>query len=77
MTLEKIIVERRTHVIQVDQLKLANPEDVLLGDLCAEYEKPADKTDEAVRLSQIRMGQSAPASSTGKPKSAEEQNPFH
>ena len=36
LTIEKIIVERRTHVIQVDELKLANPEDVLLGDLYAE-----------------------------------------
>lgn len=43
-------------------------------------EKPADKTEEAVRLSQIRMGQaasSAPAPSANKPKSKEEQNPFH
>ena len=39
LTIEKIIVERRTHVIQVDELKLANPEDVLLGDLYAEYKR--------------------------------------
>jgi hypothetical protein len=55
LTLEKIIVERRTHVIKADEQIAANPEDVLLGDLYAEYEKPADKTDEAVRLSRLRM----------------------
>src|SRR5262249_24584137 len=33
----------------------ASTEDVLLGSLVAEYETPADKTDEAVRLSRLRM----------------------
>ncbi|MBI4028536.1 MAG: hypothetical protein HY360_26350 [Verrucomicrobia bacterium] len=79
LTLEKIILERRTHVIQADELKPANPEDVLIGELFAEYEKPEDKTDEAVRLSRLRMELVEPAAApaTGKPKSAEEQNPFH
>jgi hypothetical protein len=39
----------------VDELKPANPEDVLLGDLYAEYEREEDKTEEAVRLSRLRM----------------------
>lgn len=55
LSLEKIIVERRTHVIKVDELLLANPEDVLLADLYAEYEKEADRTEEAIRLSRLRM----------------------
>ncbi|MBI4025452.1 MAG: hypothetical protein HY360_10765, partial [Verrucomicrobia bacterium] len=55
LTLEKVLVERRTHVIQLDQLKPANPEDVLLANLRAEYEKPADQSDEAIRLARLRM----------------------
>src|SRR5437660_1283384 len=55
LTLEKIIVERRTHVIHATEQLPASPDDVLLGSLLAEYEKPADKTDEAVRLSRLRM----------------------
>ncbi len=63
LSLEKIIVERRTHVIKVDELVPANPADVLLGDLYAEYEKAADRSDEAIRLSRLRMPKptSAPA----------------
>jgi hypothetical protein len=55
LSLEKIIVERRTHVIHATELLSANPEDVLLGTLHAEYEKPADRQDEVVRLSRLRM----------------------
>ncbi len=55
LTLEKIIVERRTHVIHATEQRPASPDDVLLGALYAEYEKPADRTDEAVRLSRLRM----------------------
>jgi hypothetical protein len=55
LTLEKIIVERRTHVIHATEQLSAKPDDVLLGALYAEYERPADKTDEAVRLSRLRM----------------------
>jgi hypothetical protein len=55
LTLEKIIVERRTHVIHATEQLPAAPDDVLLGSLYAEYEKPADRTDEAVRLSRLRM----------------------
>ena len=55
LTLEKIIVERRTHVIHATEQLPAAPDDVVLGALYAEYEKPADKTDEAVRLSRLVM----------------------
>jgi hypothetical protein len=55
LTLEKIIVERRTHVIHATEQLPAAADDVLLGSLYAEYETPAGKTDEAVRLSRLRM----------------------
>jgi len=55
LRLEKIIVERRTHVIQIDELREVANEDVLLGNLVAEYDTPADQTDEAVRRSRLRM----------------------
>lgn len=55
LTLEKIIVERRTHVIHATEQLPAAADDVLLGSLYAEYETPADKSDEAVRLSRLRM----------------------
>ena len=55
LTLEKIIVERRTHVIAGTELVPASPEDVLLGGLLAEYEKAEEKTPEAVRLANLRM----------------------
>jgi hypothetical protein len=55
LTLEKIIVERRTHVIAGTELVPAAPDDVLLGGLYAEYESPADRTPEAVRLAALRM----------------------
>ena len=80
LTLEKIIVERRTHVIQVDELKPANPEDVLLGDLCAEYEKPSDKrlgrapvanTDGAVRALRPRLPLTNPRARKNKIRSTD------
>ena len=55
LTLEKIIVERRTHVIKLDELLPANPRDVLLGDLFAEYARDADTGAEAVPQSRLRM----------------------
>lgn len=55
LTLEKIIVERRTHVIAGTELVPASPDDVLLGSLYAEYETAGDKTPEAVRLARLRM----------------------
>ncbi len=38
-----------------NELVLASPDDVLLGDLFAEYASAADKRDEVVRLSKVRM----------------------
>jgi hypothetical protein len=55
LTLEKIIVERRTHVIHGTEQLAAKTDDVLLGGLYAEYDTPANKTDEAVRQSRLRM----------------------
>jgi len=55
LKLEKIIVERRTHAMYVNDPQPASGEDVLLGDLYAEYETPPDKTEDAVRRSRLRM----------------------
>lgn len=55
LKLEKILVERRTHVVYVNELLPADAGDVLLGDLVAEYEKAEDATPAAVELSRIRM----------------------
>ena len=55
LQLEKVIVERRTHVMHVNEPVKANPADVLLGDLIAEYADPADQADEVIRLSRLRM----------------------
>jgi len=55
LKLEKIIVERRTHVMYVNSPELADEADVLLGDLLSEYESASDMTDEAIRISRLRM----------------------
>jgi len=55
LKLEKVIVERRPKVIYGGELVAAKTDDVLLGDLIAEYESTADQTEEAVRLSKLRM----------------------
>jgi hypothetical protein len=55
LTLEKIVIERRTHAMYVDDPQPADRSDVLLGDLFAEYANPADATDEAVGLAAVRM----------------------
>lgn len=55
LTLEKIVVERRTHVMYVDDPQPADRSDVLLGDLYAEYAKPVDATSESVELAAVRM----------------------
>ena len=57
LSLEKVIVERRTHVIKADDLIPANTADVLLADLFAEYATEAHRTEQAVRLSCLRMPQ--------------------
>jgi hypothetical protein len=55
LALEKIIVERRTHVIHGTEQLPASGDDVLLGGLYAEYDRPGDQTDAAVRQSHLRM----------------------
>ncbi len=55
LTLEKIIVERRTHAMYVNDPQPTSTDDVLLGDLLAEYARPEDKADEVVRLDKLRM----------------------
>jgi hypothetical protein len=55
LKLEKVMVERRPKVIYGNDLVAAKPDDVLLGDAYAEYERPADRNEEAVRLSMLRM----------------------
>ncbi|MHB9110454.1 MAG: COG1470 family protein [Armatimonadota bacterium] len=55
LKLEKVIVERRTHVLYVNDIQPANPADVLLGELIAEYETPFDATPQAVALNKVRM----------------------
>src|SRR5207344_962659 len=48
-------IERRPKVVYGGDLVPAKADDVLLGDLYAEYARPADQTEEAVRLSKVRM----------------------
>jgi hypothetical protein len=55
LALEKIIVERRTHVMYVNDPQPASTNDVMLGGLFAEYETPDDMTDKAVERSRLRM----------------------
>ncbi|MCE9562772.1 MAG: hypothetical protein K8U57_12065 [Planctomycetes bacterium] len=55
LTLEKVVVERRTHVMYVNDPQPADRSDVLLGDLFAEYAAAGDATPEAVRMSAVRM----------------------
>ncbi|MDQ3624841.1 MAG: hypothetical protein M3463_20560 [Verrucomicrobiota bacterium] len=55
LQLESIIVERRTHVIYVNDVQPANPADVLLGELVAEYETDHDATEQAIALYRLRM----------------------
>ena len=55
LRIEKIIVERRTHILYVNDIQPTDPSDVLLSDLFAEYETPFDATQEAVALNRIRM----------------------
>ncbi|MCM8764122.1 MAG: hypothetical protein NC830_02000, partial [Candidatus Omnitrophica bacterium] len=55
LTIEKIFVERRTHVIVADQLFPANTSDTLFADLYAEYSDAGDMTEKAIRISKLRM----------------------
>jgi hypothetical protein len=55
LSLEKIIVEQRSHVLYVNDVQPAASDSVYLGKLFAEYAAPEDATPEAVRLSKLRM----------------------
>ncbi len=67
LKLEKIMVERRPKVVYGGDLVEAKADDVLLGDLNAEYASAADKTEEAVRLSKLRMPSPKGAPELGNP----------
>lgn len=67
VALEKIIIERRTHAMYVNDPQPAKPDDVLLGDLYAEYATPFDKTGDVVKLSRIRMPVPAGVPALGNP----------
>src|SRR5262249_37740303 len=55
LTLENIIVEQRSHILYVNDVRPAASDAVCLGKLLAEYDLPADATPEAVRISRLRM----------------------
>jgi hypothetical protein len=54
LTLEKVFIERRTHVMYVNGPVPAKPDDIELGDLYAEYTSTADQGEDAIRLANIR-----------------------
>jgi hypothetical protein len=55
LTLEKIIVEQRSHILYVNDVQPAASSQVGFGKLFVEYANPADATEEAVRISRLRM----------------------
>jgi hypothetical protein len=55
LTLERIIVEQRTHILYVNDIQPVASDTVCFGKLYAEYASPEDATDEAVKLSRERM----------------------
>jgi hypothetical protein len=55
LTLDRIIVEQRTHVLYVNDVQPVASDSVSFGKLYAEYASPADATSEAVRISRLRM----------------------
>jgi hypothetical protein len=55
LTLEKIAVERRTHVLYVNEAQPASPEAVLFGDLFAEYAQAEDASAELSAQSRLQM----------------------
>lgn len=67
LKLEKIVVERRTHVLYVNDPQPAKADDVLLGDLIVEYATPEDATPDAVRLAALRMPLPAEVKGLGNP----------
>lgn len=55
LRIEKILVERRSHVIYVNEVIPANTADILLGQLNVEYERGEDSGLEAIRLDGLEM----------------------
>jgi hypothetical protein len=55
LTLENIIVEQRSHLLYVNDVKKATSDTVHFGKLFIEYAAPEDAADEAVRLSRLRQ----------------------
>jgi len=55
LTLEKVIIERRPKAIHGNELWEAKADDVLLGDLYADYADAGNTGDAAVELSKLRM----------------------
>ncbi len=55
LSIEKLIVERRPKAIYGNDLVEVSKDDVLLGDLRAEYASEDDKGEEVIRLSRLRM----------------------
>jgi hypothetical protein len=55
LTLEKIIVEQRSHVLYVNDVQPAASNEVCFGKLYVEYAEPTDATVEAVRISKLRI----------------------
>jgi hypothetical protein len=55
LTLDRIIIEQRSHILYVNDVQPAASDSVNLGKLYAEYASPADATPEAVRISKLRM----------------------
>lgn len=67
LSLEKIIVERRSSAMYVNDLQPASKDDVLLGDMYAEYASEDDMGEEVIRLSRLRMPVPADAPELGNP----------
>jgi hypothetical protein len=55
LTLDKIIVEQRTNILYVNDVQPVSSDTVCFGKLFVEYASPKDATEEAVRLSRLRM----------------------
>lgn len=55
LSLERIIVEQRSHILYVNDVQPVASDTVMLGKLHVEYATPGDATDEVVRESRLRM----------------------
>jgi hypothetical protein len=55
LTLEAVIVEQRTHILYVNDIQPVATNRVALGGLFALYDSAADRGDQALRVSRLRM----------------------